>query len=222
MLRHTRLPWVLATMAFLSVPVGFSAADDLIVPGLRVGPVSRASTENSLLQSLGPDAVKEEVNIGEGMTQPGLVIYKNDPRRRLDVVWNNESPAHPQSVFICPDMPAAPCRWHTSSGIGVGVTLKELESRNGKLFQMVVWGSDVGGNLVSFEGGKLERELRGLVLNLTPRINASGDYLPKLTAQELDAVRGEKTVPSNHPVLQKLNPYVVAMQMEFPRGVAPK
>lgn len=222
MLRATRLSFALATVAILSAPVPSPAADDLIVPGLRVGPVSRTSTEKSLLQSLGRDAVKEDVNIGEGTTQPGLVIYKSDLRRRLDVVWNDESPAHPQSVFICPDMPATPCRWHTNSGIGVGVTLKELERRNGKLFQMVVWGSDVGGNLVSFEGGKLERELLGLVLNLTPRIDANGGYLPKLTAQEYDAVRGEKFVPSNHPVLQKLNPYIVAMRVEFPRGGAPK
>src|SRR5580704_10709856 len=99
MLRHTRLSWTLATVAVVSAPVRAPAADDLIVPGLRVGPVSRASTEKSLLQSLGRDAVKEDVNIGEGMTQPGLVIYKSDPRRRLDVVWTDESPAHPQSVF---------------------------------------------------------------------------------------------------------------------------
>jgi len=218
MLRSTRLCFALATVAIVSAP----AADDLIVPGLRVGPVSRTSTEKSLLQLLGRDAVKEDVNVGEGMTQPGLVIYKSDPRRRLDVVWNNESPAHPDSVFICPDMPSTPCHWHTSNGIGVGVTLKELERRNGKLFQMVVWGSDVGGNLVSFEGGKLERELMGLVLTLTPRIDANGDYLPKLNAQESEAVRGEKIVPSSDPVLQKLNPYVVLMRMELPRGRAPR
>src|SRR5690242_14753899 len=75
--------------------------DDLIVPGFRVGPVSRTSTERSLLQSLGTAAVKEDVQVGEGITEPGLVIYKDDPTRRLAVVWNDEKPAHPATIFIC-------------------------------------------------------------------------------------------------------------------------
>jgi len=197
-------------------------ADDLIVPGVRVGPVSRASTERSLLASLGKAAVKEDVAIGEGMTEPGLVIYKNDPARRLAVIWNDEKPAHPATVFICYDAlePAPPCRWHTAGGIGMGTPLKELERRNGGPFEMTGWGFDLGGNIVSFGGGNLERELRGtgaLGLTLYPRTNQQGEYVPKIADEEFNAVQGDQILKSSDPILQKLNPRVIGMSLDFPR-----
>jgi hypothetical protein len=209
--------WVLVGMA---AAVGSAAGDDLIVPGVRVGPVSRISTEASLLRELGKAAVKADVDIGEGMTEPGLIIYPDDSGRRLAVVWNGEKPAHPASIFICYNGDAAVCRWRTAGGIGMGTTLRDLERRNGGAFEMVVWGSDVGGNVVSYLGGKLEQELRGngvLGLNLAPRIDATGAYLPKLTEREFAAVRGERFVKSSDTVLQKLNPAVASMNLEFPR-----
>ncbi len=160
--------------------------------------------------------------MGEGMTEPGLVIYKDDPTRRLAVVWGDDKPAHPAIIFICYNEINPPCRWHTASGIRRGTTLKELERRNGGPFEMVVWGSDVGGNVVSYRGGKLERELRAygaLALNLSPRMDSQGEYIPKLSQAEFEAVEGEKFVVSSDPVLQKLNPYVVGMTLDFPRTV---
>src|SRR4051812_24964743 len=122
----------LCAIAYLSAQSNIPQADDLIVPGYRVGPVNRTSTEESLRQSLGKNAVKENVNIGEGMTEPGLVIYKVDPARRLAVLWNDDSPPHPASIIICYGEVDRPCRWHTATGIASGVSLKELERRNGK------------------------------------------------------------------------------------------
>jgi hypothetical protein len=207
-------------MAGMFAAVGLAASDDLIVPGVRVGPVSRTSTEASLLRQLGKAAVKADVEVGEGMMEPGVIVYPDDPARRLAVIWNAEKPAHPASILICYNGGAAVCRWRTASGIGMGTTLRDLERRNGGPFEMVVWGSDVGGNVVSYLGGKLERELRGygaLGLNLAPRIDGAGGYLPKLTDRELDFVQGEKIVASRDAVLQKLNPSVVGMSLEFPR-----
>lgn len=210
-----RRQWILP--ALLAIAISPAIADDLIVPGIRVGPVTRMSTEQSLLRALGKAAVKEDVDVGEGMWEPGLVIYKNDPGRRLDVVWNEEKPQHPRIVFLCYDAEVGkPCRWRTSSGIGVGTTLKELERRNGKPFGMIGWGSDVGGNLVSFQDGRLERELPGLMLTLGPETNNKGEYVPNLSHEESNAVLGEIILPSSHPVLQKLNPRVRFMSLEFP------
>ena len=196
-------------------------SDLLIVPGLRVGPVTRTSTEASLLRTLGKAAVKQDVDVGEGMTEPGLVIYKGDPSRTLAVVWGDDQPAHPATIFICYGGTGKRCRWHTASGIGIGTTLRDLERRNGKPFEMVVWGSDVGGNVTSFDGGKLERELKSygvLGLTLVPRMYSQGEYIPKLTPEESEAVLGEKFVSSSNPVLQKLNPYVGSMSLDFPRA----
>lgn len=196
-------------------------ADDLIVPGVRVGPVTATSTEASLIKQLGRDTVKQQVDLGEGDFEPGLVIYKDDPTRRLEIVWNADVPAHPEYVFICRDAnyPLPHCRWRTAGGVTLGTTLKELARANGKPFKMVVWGSDVGGHVL-FDGGTLDHGttlFNRLNLTLEPR-RENGHYVPKLTKDEEDQVYdGEKVISSTNPVLQKINPLVVVLTMEFPR-----
>jgi len=210
-----RVSFFLAAVALLLS----QTRDDLIVPGERIGPVTRTSTERSLLQTLGSSAVRAQIDIGEGMTEPGLIIYKDDPARRLEVVWSDQEPRHPVTIFICRDIVEARCQWHTARGIGFGTTLKDLERRNGKPFELMGWGTDVSGNVTSYQGGKLERELRpfgALALTLVPRLD-HGEYVPKLSQSEFDEVEGEKFIPSSNKVMQKLNPYVGAMTLEFPR-----
>jgi hypothetical protein len=155
------------------------------------------------------------VGIGEGICEPGLVIYKDDPTLRLAVVWNNNKPAHPASVWICYEQLGEKCRWHTSTGIGFGTTLKDLERRNGKPFHMTGFGFDLGGNIISFEGGKLARELTGLLLTLGPQNDEDGEYFPKVTQDETSTVQGDKIISSNDPVMQKLNPQVIYMRLDL-------
>jgi len=226
------LPMAIGAVILVSAQGDSRAADELIVPGVRVGPVTRTSTKISLIQLLGRDAVQQNIEFGEGESQPDLVIYKNDPTRRLEIVWN--LPGHPWYVFICrSDLPAPapppPCRWRTADGVGMRTTLKELERLNGKPFRMVIWGSDVGGNVVSFDGGALasfdggfEREppnFNRLSLRLEPRTDGKANDIPKLSYEEKDAAYGgEKIVASSHPVLRKMNPYVAGVTLEFPLG----
>jgi hypothetical protein len=188
-------------------------ADDLIVVNQRVGPVTRTATEPELLKLFGSQAVRKPIDIGEGMTEPGLILYPDDPARRLAILWNDDKPvAHPATILICYESLNPPCRWHTSTGITFGTTLKDLERLNGKPFEMVVWGSDVGGNVTDYHDGALDRYLG---LTLAPRIDKEGAYLPHLTPEEFESVQGEKWLASRDLVLQKLNPYVVAMHLEF-------
>jgi hypothetical protein len=129
-----RLCLVLYAVTFLQAQTRSGVSQDFIVPGLRVGPITRTITELSLEQALGKNVVKAMVDIGEGMTEPGLIIYNDDPTRRLAVLWNGERLAHPATVLICYGPLDVACRWRTESGIGFGTTLKQLEVRNGKPF----------------------------------------------------------------------------------------
>jgi hypothetical protein len=212
---YGRFTLLLFTSTLLWAQTNVPTADNLIVPGLRVGPVNRLSTEPSLLRSMGRAATKDVVGIGEGICQPGLVIYKDDPTRRLAVVWNKKAPAHPAFVWICYGQSEAPCRWHTANGIGFGTTLKELERHNDKPFEMTGFGWDYGGNITSFKGGKLAHELTGLHLTMEPRILKGGEYYPEITQKEGLDVAGDKVISSSDPVMQKLNPYVMNMRLDF-------
>lgn len=209
-----------AILLGFAVTLGAQPADTLIVPGVRVGPVTRSSTEQSLRATLGADVVKQTIETGEGETEPGLVIFKSDPSRQLEIVWNHDTPPHPQLVFICRDSTKGFCRWRTFSGIGFGTTLKSLEMRNGRPFEMTGWGTDVGGNIVNWKGGKLQAVLNKpaapLTLGIFPNLDKAGGYVPVVTNREFESVQGDKFIPSSDPVLQKLNPRIGSMTLVFP------
>ncbi len=98
----------------------------------------------------------------------------------------------------------------------MGSTLKELERLNGKPFRMVIWGSDVGGGVVSFDGGALASFDGTLRLRLEPRTDAKGHDIPELSADEkAEVYDGERIVASSNPVLQKVNPRVHRDDLRF-------
>jgi hypothetical protein len=210
-------------MLTLLAATALSAHDYVIVPGVRIGPIMPSSTESELRRVFGMAAVKAEVEIGEGFTEPGLKIYKDDPARALAVLWNNDTPPHPKTVLICQDVLDGRCRWRTADDIGKRTTLSDLERRNGRPFVLTGWGWDYGGGVLSWEGGKLQAALRrrgGLMLTLCPRTNKDGEYVPAVTADEVTAVSGDKEISSSFPVMQKLDPYVCGMSLQF-AGEAP-
>ncbi len=47
-------------------------------------------------------------------------------------------------------------------------------------------------------------------------LNVNGPLDPAITAAEYEAITGDRIFPSGHPVLQKLNPRVIGMYLQFP------
>ena len=94
----------------------------------------------------------------------------------------------------------------------MGTTLKELERLNGKPFELAGCCFDYGGSVVSFSDGKLASFVGGSGgLRLFLDVRTDG-----LTRQEADAVTGDRTISSSHPVMQKINPRVWVMRLDFP------
>ncbi len=58
-------------VAIAAMHIGATGTTYLIIPGVRIGPVTRASTEESLLRSMGKAAIKAEVGFGEGFMVQG-------------------------------------------------------------------------------------------------------------------------------------------------------
>jgi hypothetical protein len=82
---------------------------------------------------------------------------------------------------------------------------------------VLTWGGDFGGFVTSWEGGKLEKELHGIEVSLSPpALDAKGEYvLPGFTSQEVDVISISNEYSSTHPALQKLNPRVSSLVMNF-------
>ncbi len=77
-------------------------------------------------------------------------------------------------------------------GIHVGTRLSELETMNGKSFMVASFGWDYGGNVTSWENGKLAKlDCNGkLVLTLDGERVRIGEYTVKLTPEEMAVIPG--------------------------------
>jgi hypothetical protein len=195
--------------------------DWIIVPGVRIGPLNASSGRADLARIFGPAPVVDRaIDMGDETSRPGTVVYPDNPSETLAIVWRNETRSRPEQVLICYGLTrGAPCRWRTASGIGMNTSLRDLESANGRPFLLLGFERDFAGTVMSWESGKLERELEGtgrLVLRLSPKTDGDGQFIPALTPAEEAAVLAER-VPSDLLAMRKLNPMVYRILMVFPQ-----
>lgn len=145
------LSWLIVVVVSAS-PVPAHQNDWLIVPGKRLGPITPNSTRADLDRFFGKANVDDQpVDSGDG-PEPATRVYSATAESALSIFWTGTKisdimPCYPESTTHC--------KWHTEDGITLGSTLEKLESLNGRPFQLVMWGSDVGGNITSWRAGKL-------------------------------------------------------------------
>jgi hypothetical protein len=85
------LPGLAVTLAALGCRDADARAGDwLIVPGQRVGLIDPAATEQSLIEAYGDEAVEwGRIELGEGETVPGTILFRADSTRRLEIFWQD-------------------------------------------------------------------------------------------------------------------------------------
>jgi len=195
----------------LASPAAWAAdVDWLIVPGERIGAITPASSEAELRQIYGDENVGEaEVNIGEGETETGTVLFDKDPERRIQILWSDpHSKSKPARIQI--DEPRN--RWKTREGIAIGTSLHELERMNGRPFTLTGFGWDYSGTVVDWDNGALEKfggSWGRIILRLYPEAGLPPDAP--------DDLSGDRDIPSDQPSMQKLDPKVYQIIMQFER-----
>lgn len=171
-----------------------------LVDSVPAGDLVHASdTEADLRLRLGNANVERDtVWLPEGAFTIGTVLYPDDRRRRLEIVWSDTAArARPTHLRVTNDSSA----WQVMPGIGIGTPLADLERLNGKGFTLLGFGWDYAGTVSSWQGGRLERLLGEVVLlRLAPAPNP-----PAALARQ---VRGDVAYPSAHPAMQALGPRV--------------
>lgn len=188
-----------------------SQHDWIVEPGVRVGPITASSSEQDLRKVFGDSAIADkDIDVGEGVTEAGTEIYGAIPAKRLAVLWRDPATRkNPSKVIVCYLWMQGDCMWRTSSGIGINTSLEDLERLNGRPFKLLGFGWDYSGTVSSFEGGNLAATIKGgLILRLTP--DEAGT-----NSEEYGTVLGEGEFLSNLPAMQKLNPAVYQMDLEF-------
>jgi hypothetical protein len=90
----------------------------------------------------------------------------------------------------------------------------ELERINGRPFVLTGFSYDYEGTVVSWEGGRLEKQFgkSGRVI-----LRLSHNYKPVqgLSAEELNSVDGDRYFSSKNRVMQKIDPTVYQIVVEF-------
>jgi hypothetical protein len=198
---------LLATAAF--------GQDFTIVPGERVGPITRGSVRSDLIRWFSADAVQDDqIELDEGMLQTATLVYPKDPSRTLAISWT--ASGTPKQVFVCWGLRRGTCRWQASNGIRFGTRLSELEPLNGRPFTIGGFGYNYGGNVLSWDDGKLARSgCDGRLVVTLDGERAGGRYTAGLTNEELRSIRGDRPILSSTPAFRKLNPRVVGMLVVF-------
>ena len=120
------------------------------LPG-SLGPLT---TRLELDARFGKANVREETFDGaEGSgTYPALVLFPDDPRKRLELVLDADNPDAPIRELR---VPSGDSLWHEASGLRTGMTLAELVALNGAPISFYGLDWDYGGTVQDWHGGKL-------------------------------------------------------------------
>ncbi len=210
---------MLRTIIALSVLLAGSAAaeknDWLIVPGERVGPITRATTRAELDELFGKENVRDGSLDRSDLPEAATIVLGSDSSAALAITWDRERPA---TIHICFGTQSGPCRWRTASGIRIGLPLFELQKLNGKAFQLMGYGFDGEGTVTSWRHGSLDEDPAAcghLVVRLTPAAEVQGSPLSKQESNLLKQTRGDKPYSSSSFAMQELSPIVSALEFQF-------
>jgi hypothetical protein len=174
----------------------------LIVAGERMGSITKESTLESLREEFGADEVQETlIYVGEGIEMSGLTIFPNDEKKRVELVWTEEEPKRVQMIRIQGDK----SDWATAEGVTLGNSLVEIHEINGATFDLQGLDWDFGGFVTHWNGGKLD----GLNLKF-------GSSSVELSEEDMQAVLGDQIVKSDNESMQRANPSVSEITVNFP------
>ncbi|WP_066377131.1 hypothetical protein [Anabaena sp. CA = ATCC 33047] len=176
----------------LTVAQAANLQDTLIVPGERVGPVTRKTTRRDLARIFGASRVVDKTISGpEGMGSfPATQVNLNRGRSFL-VVWTDNTRTKPVEVRILGSA------WKTREGIGVGTPWSELRQKLGN-FKVSGLGWDYGGT-VFLENTKLSRYQGKIFLRVDADTKA-----PERYPQDYQAVSGDAIFASTNPHWKRL------------------
>jgi hypothetical protein len=191
------------------------AADWLIVPGQRAGPIDARTSEARLIELFGAANVAPAAfQVEPGVTLPATVLFVHDVDRRALVVWSDpETRTTPESFVIRGERSV----WKTDKGISLGTPLSNLRRINGKPLTLTGFGWDLSGTVLDNNGGKLTelghptpagRAGRTLVLRLEP------DPAMRDSAAAQQTI-GDREFSSDSDAMRSLNPRVYELIVDI-------
>jgi len=172
------------------------------------GAFAKDSNHARLLQAFGKSSVAfEDIDGAEGTKIKASVVYPDEPRRRVEIVWHDEKTrSRPASIKVW-----FKSQWHTVRGLHIGSELAEVEKINGKPFKMMGFDWDYGGQVADWMGGVLAKVPGGCEFRLA--FNPWADA----PEAERDKVSGDKAFLSTDPNMRASKPTVSDIIISYPQ-----
>jgi hypothetical protein len=171
------------------------------------GPFGRNATHADLVKAFGGNnVVDRDVEGVDGQPIKASVVYPNDPKAKIQVIWSDEKARRGPTVYV-KDQSA----WAAANGIHIGSALAEVEKLNGKPFKLSGFDWDYGGHVRDWQGGALAKPLPGgciLAVEFVHPEDAPEESLAK--------VAGDMDVLSDSADLRAVEPYVGLLLFSYP------
>jgi hypothetical protein len=145
-----------------------------------------------------------EVDGPEGSRLMASVLFPNDPKRRLEVLWQNEASRTETHLIVINGRST----WTAPKGLRLGLPLAALEKLNGKPFRMSGFDQPNGGSAIDWDGGALDRLPGGCRLGIRLAPDA------KATDAARNEVMGTEFL-SNDPKMRAVRPIVAEILIGY-------
>jgi len=146
-----------------------------------------------------------EVDGPEGSKIPGTILFPNDPRQRLEVIWKNDLGRTGTSLIAI----NGKSQWSAPKGMKLGLPLAALEKANGKPFKLSGFGADGTAGVAGWDGGALSTLPGGCKIGMKLAADT------KASADAKSAVAGDKEFLSSDASVRALKPTVVEILIGY-------
>ncbi|HLH92698.1 MAG TPA: hypothetical protein VKX28_30090 [Xanthobacteraceae bacterium] len=132
-----------------------------------------------------------------GSALNATIVYPKDPKRRLEVLWQNDATRSDTSMVVI----TGGSQWKGPKGLHLGLAIAALEKINGKPFKLTGFDQPNGARAVDWMGGALASLPGGC------QVGMKFDADRKATPDLLAAVAGKELISSN-PAVRAVKPTV--------------
>jgi hypothetical protein len=139
-----------------------------------------------------------EVSGDDGSTLMASVIFPKDPKRRLEVLWDDDA----QRVGTRMVVIGGQSTWTAPKGVRLGLPLAALEKLNGKPFKLMGFEKDGMAIVSDWNNGALGLLTDGCKVGVQFKPD------PKATATTLGAVGSDKEFASSDPAVRAAKPTI--------------
>jgi hypothetical protein len=170
------------------------------------GPFAKASSHLALATRYGSQNLTfAEVDGPDGTRLMASVLYPSDPKRRLEVLWENEAARTGTSLIAINGQST----WSAPKGLRLGMPLAALEKLNGKPFKLSGLDKDNVGSVTDWRGGALAKLPGGCKIG----IRLSPD--PKAPPEARGELAGDKEFLSSDANVKAIKPKIAEILIGY-------